>query len=140
MSDMTKQIEPKNKGGRPRKIAPDEFIARAEKWITANLVEGSKPTFAECATALGYVDRHSLYEAMNDPRFHTVIKRCINVIGQAHEKRLHGAQCVGSIFVLKNMGSAEWKDRTEHEVSGAITSITRAELPRKRKVGDAVEI
>ena len=138
--DIAKDTEPKNKGGRPRKVAPDDFIARAEKWIVENDKEGTKPTMSGLAGDLGYDDRSAMYDALEDERFRHTIKRCLRVIEKAHEFRMFNTQCVGSIFVLKNMGHAGWRDSQDLHMSGSVTSITRAELPAKRKKDQPLEL
>jgi hypothetical protein len=44
-------------------------------------------------------------------------------IESCYEKNLHGYAFAGSIFALKNINGAYWKDKTEQEVNTTVTNV-----------------
>lgn len=100
---------------------PDEFEAAAEAYFKAQ--EGKLPTVSGLCLALGCC-RDTLWEYAKKPEFSDAIKRARTQLELAWELRLGENSCTGAIFWLKNQG---WKDKTETEHSGTVTTINKIE-------------
>ena len=75
------------------------------------------PTISGLALYLGFCDRHQMYTYELKPAFSNTIKRARAMLTRVYESNMHGAQCTGSIFMLKNLG---YTDRTEIETKAEI--------------------
>jgi len=97
--------------GRPRKIAsPEIFDALVDEYIE-HCRETSEPiTWTGLALHLGFCCRADIDEYLNYDGFPYSVKRGKLLVENAYEKRMHGQNPTGAIFVLKNMG---WFDRQE---------------------------
>jgi hypothetical protein len=113
----------------------DELRSRLCKWMVKVSRGDKKPTIVGLALDLGFHCKETLYQYAKNPVFTDLIKEGMAVVEEAHELRMYEQGCVGSIFVLKNMG---WTDRQETEISGGL-NIIRAELPAKVPVGSPLE-
>lgn len=115
MEESEKDTE-KHAGGRPLKFETPELLqAEVDKYFLNTL----KPTLAGLALSLG-IDRQTLYNYKNRDEFFDIIKKATEMVEAKYEERLiYDGQPTGVIFALKNMG---WKDKTETELSGEITT------------------
>lgn len=106
----------KNLGGRPLSYSdPKKLQADVDKYFE----EEPQPTLAGLAYALG-INRSTLYEYDDKEMFSDIIKRARDRVAATYETRLiYGSQPTGVIFALKNMG---WKDKTESEINGNLSS------------------
>jgi hypothetical protein len=102
--------------GRPPKYKSPEELQEA---IDAYFELTDKPTISGLALALGFESRQSFYD-YEQGDFSYTIKRARLQIEAVYEQKLHGAQCTGAIFALKNFG---WTDKTEVEQTGTVTNI-----------------
>lgn len=109
--DEKQEQEHEKIGHRPRILQSVEI---AESLISLYFEQDpEKPTLTGLALHLGFVSRVSLQDYIDrGDTFSAPIQKAVSRIEQEHEKRLYGAQCVGSIFWLKNKG---WKD--SHDVT-----------------------
>lgn len=94
---------------------PELLKAEVDKYFTST----TKPTLSGLALALG-IDRQTLYNYKNRDEFFDIIKKATEIVEAKYEERLiYDGQPTGVIFALKNMG---WKDKTETELSGEVTT------------------
>lgn len=77
--------------------------------------EPRKITITGLALFLGFESRQSIYDYDEKGEFSYIIKNARLRVEENYEQNLHGNNCTGSIFALKNMG---WKDKTEQELTG----------------------
>jgi len=106
----------KHAGGRPLAYSdPKKLQADVDKYFK----EEPQPTLAGLAYALG-IDRQTLYNYEDKEQYFDIIKRARDKVASTYETRLiYGSQPTGVIFALKNMG---WKDKTESEINGNLSS------------------
>ena len=120
--------------GRPRKYTDIKvFTDKIVKYF--ELAEQGKCPLTICGLAgfLGFMDRQSLYDAVNrEDEFSCVIKKAINVIETQHEANLQNGQCAGSIFWLKNRG---WTDQPQ---VNSLTDNALSELIKQIKPSKGV--
>lgn len=103
----------KHNGRPPLYDTPDKLQRRINQYFKK---ERRRPSICELALWCGFESRQSFYDYAERPGFSYVIKRANMRIAAAHEKRMFGDRCVGSIFALKNL--AGWVDRSELTGSG----------------------
>jgi len=109
---MSKEDKPKHAGGRPRILKSlEEAQAKIDNYFSEDNKDHLRPTISGLALWLGFDDRQSIrdYIGRNDG-YSCLIKRAVARIEAIHEGRMYDAQCVGSIFWLKNRG---WSDKCE---------------------------
>jgi hypothetical protein len=119
--------------------AIDEYF-KTEAYVDLGLVKNKKgkstrvqryvPTITGLVVFLGFSSRDTFYEYEKKPEFTDTIKKARTRIEQAYERLLHGANCTGAIFALKNFG---WQDKTEHELSGEIKFVQMPAIKRAGK-------
>lgn len=121
--------ENKHAGGRPPIFAdPEALKAKVDDYFV--WVQGEKEiiinqkgepeekwkrfpkhvTITGLALHLGFESRQSIYDYEEKGEFSYIIKNARLRVEENYEQNLHGNNCTGSIFALKNMG---WKDKTE---------------------------
>lgn len=119
----------KHPGGRPPFFSdPDALKAKIDEyfiWVEGELEtttdqKGEKSevwkrrprhvTITGLALFLGFESRQSIYDYEQNGEFSYIIKNARLRVEESYEQNLHGNNCTGSIFALKNMG---WKDKTE---------------------------
>lgn len=119
--------EDKNKVGRPPKFdSAEKLQKKIEEYFefcpdTRKVKSGEilldvpAPTVTGLALFLGFESRQSFYDYEENDEFSYTIKRARTFIEKEYEMMLHGGQCTGAIFALKNLG---WSDRTDLRHSG----------------------
>ena len=113
--------KPKHAGGRPRKIAdPEEMNRLVDAYIEDRKTAGQPITRTGLILAVGLASDEGWDGYCKRPEFDEAIKRARRLIEEVYEARLHGKDCVGAIFALKNMG---WSDRLDIESRGWLASI-----------------
>ena len=120
--------------GRPRKYTDvDDLTDKIVEYFN-KAHQGNFPlTICGLAGFLGFMDRQSLYDAVNrEDEFSCVIKKAINVIETQHEANLQNGQCAGSIFWLKNRG---WTDQPQ---VNSLTDNALSELIKQIKPSKGV--
>lgn len=112
------------KKGRKRKFeTPESFWEAAERYFemcdAAVDPKTGKPapeqyTVTGLALAMGFSSLKELYAYSEYEETEEVADRARLKVQNSYEKRLQKAQCVGSIFALKNMG---WRDERHVEAN-----------------------
>jgi hypothetical protein len=92
------------------------------------------PTISGLVLYCGFCNRASFYDLESNPEFTNTIKKARTMIEQYYERLLHGANCTGAIFALKNFG---WQDKTELEHTG---EIKFTQMPAIKVSGKSLEI
>ena len=111
----------KRKPGHPRKIAnPDEFNRLVDVYIADRKTAGQPITRTGLILAVALASEDGWDGYVERPEYAGAIKRARRLIEEVYEARLHGKDCVGAIFALKNMG---WSDRLDVESRGWLASI-----------------
>ena len=98
--------------GRPPQFKTAEDMQAAIEDYFDTHSEG-KPTISGLCYHLGFTSRQSFYAYEKKAEFSYTIKKARLRIESGYEKYLHGGQCAGAIFALKNFG---WSDKQEIEV------------------------
>ena len=146
-----KYIYTKKTGAPALYLTPQDLDARVVEYFsdTKNMYKVKKrtafgeeyeqpvPTISDLVLFLGFADRHSFYAYEVRPEFSNIIKKARTMIERIYESNLHGGNCVGSIFALKNFG---WTDKVEvqgglnvnYTLNALITTVHRAveKIPR----------
>lgn len=130
---MGKGFQPKNKRVYLRRYkTPEEFWSACERYFEmcdaavdkkTGKPEPEQYTMTGLALALGFSSLQELYNYSEYDETAEVAERARLKVINAYEKRLQKAQCVGSIFALKNFG---WRDERhiEQNVKGAVNTTT----------------
>lgn len=86
--------------------------------------------FTVCGLALhlGFTSRNAMYNYEEKEEFIGIIKKARTLIEKGYEQNLHGGQCTGSIFALKNMG---WNDKVINENHTYLDVSVPARQPRE---------
>lgn len=101
----------KHAGGRPLKIpTPELFDFLVDTYVLRCEQRKQPITLNGLILALGLSSRESLDKYGRRPEFVDSVKRAKLYVALAYELRLHGPNCVGAIFALKNMG---WSDKQD---------------------------
>jgi hypothetical protein len=101
-------------GQPPKYKSVDQLASKVNEYFADCESKKNTPTTYGLALYLGFCDRQSLYDYKSRPEYSCLIKSAIDRIGSFHEARLSQAQCVGSIFWLKNHN---WKDNQDHTLA-----------------------
>lgn len=125
--------EEKHPGGRPPIFkTPEDLQTEVDKyfeWVRGEKeiieIQGEKEevwkreprkiTITGLALFLGFESRQSIYDYEEKGEFSYIIRKARLRVEENYEQNLHGNNCTGSIFALKNMG---WKDKVEQEQYG----------------------
>ena len=107
--------------GRPLKYeTPKELWDKSIEYfeIETNTTGVCKPTISGLVFHLGFDSRSSFYNYKNRSEdFLYTINRLVQFIESCYEKNLHSFAYAGSIFALKNLNSADWKDEvTQNQI------------------------
>ncbi len=109
--------KPKNKGGRPPKWANVDEMEQIITWYFLDCDERKvKPSKAGLAWALDS-DRETLSRYIEKPGFSDAIKNAYRQIERAWVERLGDPGATGAIFYLKNAYSADYRDKTETDIT-----------------------
>jgi len=102
--------------GRPRKYETfeelqSEIIAYFEE---QKRLKNARYTVTGLTSFLGFVSRQDLYaQGERGQDFSYLINMAINIVASCYENHLYSVSPAGAIFVLKNIKSDEFKDKTE---------------------------
>lgn len=100
------------KRGPKRKINSETLEGKINNYFDSFPKSKFRPTKAGLALAIGYIDKHSIQDAIDrNDELSPLVKKAVKRIEEAHEANLYNKNCTGSIFWLKNAG---WKDTSEH--------------------------
>ena len=104
----------KKPNGRPRKYSESELLQKKiDQYFKECKKREVKYTVPGLALALGFVDRHSIWEYGQHEKFsHTIKRAMLKIEQQRAEDLLTENNPVGKIFDLKN--NFKWKD--QHDV------------------------
>lgn len=120
---MSKKEQPKKNPWRPRKYdSPEEFNGMVDAYVEHCKETGEPMTWTGMALYLGFAGRVGIDEYLKYDGFSYAVKRAKSIIEAGYERRLHGNNPTGSIFVLKNMG---WSDRQDMNLSNPDGSMTQ---------------
>ena len=115
-----------NSGRPPMYDTPEQMLEKAVEYF--DIETGSngvcKPTISGLVFHLGFESRNSWYaykERSNE--FKYTIKKLQSFIESCYEKNLHGFAYAGSIFALKNLNPAEWRDEViQHQTTDKVNA------------------
>jgi hypothetical protein len=89
---------------------PAEFEAKVEAYRQHCEDTGEPLTQTGMAWFMGFASRQSFYDYSKRAGFERAVARARLLVEWAYEQRLHGKDCTGAIFALKNQG---WTDRQD---------------------------
>jgi hypothetical protein len=72
---------------------------------------------------LGFNDRDALLYYEKKQEFSGIVKRARQAVEMSYELDLRTFKFGGSIFALKNINGANWKDKTEQEINQTNTNV-----------------
>ena len=117
--------------GRPPIIAtPEEFEERVEAYRAHCEANDEPITQTGMAFFMGFASRQSFYDYSKRPGFEHAVARARLLVEREYEWRLHGRECTGAIFALKNQGWADRQDHTIHSYDFNPSDFTRDGLRR----------
>lgn len=102
--------------GRPRKYETFEKLQKeiVDYFEQQNRVKFPRYTITGLTSYIGFTNRADLYaQAERGEDFSHLIKMAINIVAACYENHLYSVSPAGAIFVLKNIKSDEFKDKTE---------------------------
>ena len=113
----------KNAGGRPPKYnSSEELIAKAQTYFAICEKSHELPEKAGLCLALGIT--RETYSQYRKGEFSDAIKRLDLYIESNWARRLASSAATGAIFYLKNAFSADYRDRTETDLTSKGEKIT----------------
>lgn len=110
--------------GRPRKYETFEELQSEiiEYFKEQDHLRKPRYTITGLTAFLGFTNRADLYaQGERGEEFSHLIKSAINIVASCYENNLYSPSPAGAIFVLKNIKSDEFKDKTE--VDQRVTTV-----------------
>ena len=102
---------------------PAEFDAKVDQYVLEAREAGDPLTMTGLAIALGFVDKSSIYQYQENPKFLHSVKRARQLVQHSTEMWAIRERSPGAIFSLKhNYG---WRDKHEidHNVKSNPTEV-----------------
>lgn len=146
-----KKVSIKRPEGAPAKfLSPEDMEAAIERYFDSCpdkrtvvsdgvKIEVPSPTISGLSLFLGFSDRHSMYDYEKRPQFSHTIKKARTRITKMYEMNMMGQHCVGSIFMLKNLGYADKTEvESKHEVKSVQEVIVKYENMTREQLTEAI--
>lgn len=114
-------------GRPPHYDTPDKLLEKCMEYFDSctNKTGRCTPTITGLTFHVGFSSRASWDDyAKRGDDFSYVVKRVKMFVESCYEQNMHSFNWSGSAFVLKNMNSKDWKDKSEQEVTQTITKVT----------------
>lgn len=114
-------------GRPPHYETPEDLLKICDEYFELVTTSSGKctPTITGLTYHVGFSSRASWDDyCKRSEEFSYVIKRVKLFVESCYETNMHTFNWPGSAFVLKNMNSKEWRDKTEQQVTQMVHTVS----------------